>query len=246
MGVEDVNRRIEIAEEGLNKGNMYLKEWAVTGVNGHEIEFGSNDTGALGLFWDPKKDVMKIKLRVNLGGKKRNLRDEDSALTTHKEVNDYLDKNKITKRVLLRIVMSNFDPHNLLLPLHSELKDLYRSVIENNPGLRWDEAIDQNYIPRVKRVLRGILDLGEVSIPRYLRLHFPPGGATLVTFTDGGLMGATQRSFLISSPLPDGRHEVHMIGNSHKILREEQGSAPKAEVTGFLMGSRAQTGHCLT
>ena len=37
VGVEDVNRMIEIAEKGLNKGNMYLKEWAVTGVNGHEI-----------------------------------------------------------------------------------------------------------------------------------------------------------------------------------------------------------------
>ena len=53
-------------------------------------------------------------------------------------------------------------------------------------------------------------------------------------------MGAIQRSFLVSSPLPNGRHEVHMLGGSHKILREEQGSAPKSEVTGLLMASRAQ------
>ena len=92
----------------------------------------------------------------------------------------------------------------------------------------------------MKKILKGILDLGVISVPRYLRLNFPPGGSTLVTFSDGGLMGATPRSFLVSSPLPDGIHEVHMMGNSQKILREEQGSAPKAEVTGLLMASRAQ------
>ena len=135
--------------------------------------------------------------------------------------------------------MSNFDPHNLLLPLHSQLKDLYRGVIESNPGLKWDQAIDEGYLPRLKKILKGILYLGVISVPIYLRLTFPPGGATLVTFSDGGLMGATQRSFLVSSPLPDGRHEVHMVGNSHKILREELGSAPKAELTGLLMASRA-------
>ena len=113
-----------IAEDGLSKANMHLKEWAVTGSSGQEVEFTSTDTGALGLFWDPKEDTMKIKLRVNLGGKKRNLRDENCALNSHKEVDDFLEKNKITKRILLRVVMSNFDPHNLLLPLHSQLKDL--------------------------------------------------------------------------------------------------------------------------
>ena len=124
-----------IAEEGLTKANMHLKEWSVTGSNGQEVEFTSTECGALGLFWEPKEDIMKIKLRVNLGGKRRNLRDESCALTSHKEVDDFLDQNKITKRVLLRVVMSNFDPHNLLLPLHSQLKDLYRGVIESTPCL---------------------------------------------------------------------------------------------------------------
>ena len=69
-GVEDITTMMGIAEEGLNKANMHLKEWAVTGSNGQEVEFTSTETGALGLFWDPKEDIMKIKLRVNLGGKR--------------------------------------------------------------------------------------------------------------------------------------------------------------------------------
>ena len=169
-------------------------------------------------------------------------------MTSNKEVEEFVGKSKITKRVLLRLAMSNFDPHNLLLPLHSLLKNLYRGVIESTPGLKWDQSIDPGYLPRLKKILKGILDLDAISIPRYLRSDFPPGGATLVSFSDGGLMGATQRSFLVSSPLHHGtgRHVVHLMGGSHKILREEQGSAPKSEVTGLLMASRAQVQYLKT
>ena len=64
--------------------------------------------------------------------------------------------------MLLRIVLSHFDHHYLLLPLHSELRDLYRSVLENYLGFRWDKVINENYIPRDRRILKSIPDIGEL------------------------------------------------------------------------------------
>ena len=55
MDIDDVKRRIYITEKGLKQGNTYLKEWAISGQSGNEIAFGSDDTGALGSYWDPKR-----------------------------------------------------------------------------------------------------------------------------------------------------------------------------------------------
>ena len=55
MDIDDVKRMIYITEKGLKQGNTYLKEWAISGQSGNEIAFGSDDTGALGSYWDPKR-----------------------------------------------------------------------------------------------------------------------------------------------------------------------------------------------
>ena len=91
-GVQDVTTMMGIAEEGLAQANMHLKEWAISGSQSKEVEFTSNECGALGLFWAPKKDVLKLRLTVNLGPKKRNLRDEGCALTSHKEVEENVER----------------------------------------------------------------------------------------------------------------------------------------------------------
>ena len=102
-GLDDLTKMMEIAEKGLGRANMHLKDWAITGSRGQEVEFKLSDTGALGLYWDPLEDIMKIRLKVNLGSKKRNLRDENCALNSHKDIDQFLEKNKVTKRILLRI-----------------------------------------------------------------------------------------------------------------------------------------------
>ena len=97
-------------------------------------------------------------------GEKANNRVLNSRESVKKEV-----ENGLTKRDVLSLVHSVFDPQSLLLPVHSSLKVLYRDILLASPGLLWDQRIPKEFDSRIIALISQIVQLGSPGAS----LHLP-------------------------------------------------------------------------
>ena len=95
----------------------------------------------LGIIYNSVEDSLAIKINFNLSawtrqGEKAN----DRVLNSRESVRREVEKG-LTKRDVLSLVHSFFDPLSLLLPVHSSLNILYRALLLASPGLLWDQRV---------------------------------------------------------------------------------------------------------
>ena len=101
--------------------------------------------------------------------------------------------------------MSLSDPQLWILPLHAILKDLYRNVIQSETGLKWDQPINEAFIPRIYLTLGRYLfpDISE-SISQRVGAHWKH--SQMLEFLDN--YKANIRICLLS--------DVHIFNLQHK------------------------------
>ena len=102
---------------------------------------GSGDMAiVLGIVWDPGDDIFKVKVRVNLSRKYRSTRLERDL--NYDEIPSLLEM-KISKRMLLSITNSCYDPLGLLSPITIRMKIAMRKLYSKDLKLSWDEDLNE-------------------------------------------------------------------------------------------------------
>ncbi|XP_058450218.1 uncharacterized protein LOC131429837 [Malaya genurostris] len=141
-----------------------------------------------------------------------------------------------TKRDMLRVLMSIFDPLGLiahfLMYLKVILQDVWRA------GIDWDDRIDDTLFEKWQRWLQMLPRVEEISIPRCYFSHTDAVGENiqLHTFVDAGDNGIAAACYL--RVVQDGIVECRLVAAKTRVAPLKYMSTPKLELQAALVGAR--------
>ena len=93
----------------------------------------------------------------------------------------------LTKRILLGVVMSQYDPMGLICPLIVILKIMLRRLYGPDSNLNWDDPIPQELHKSWEDVLVMFLEMEDIVLDRAVKPENTVGLPVLVGFADGSL-----------------------------------------------------------
>ena len=167
---------------------------------------------ALGVLWDPKQDVLKIK-------------------TVNKEVPN-------TKRGILSFVSSIFDPLGILSPSLIEPNQIIQDLWKQN--VDWDEQIPADILQRWQKWKGTLKKLESVKISRWYHTS-PNDTIELHIFSDASSIAYGAVSYLRISR-PDVIYCNFILGKSRLApVRNKTMTIPRLELQAAVLASRLKT-----
>lgn len=196
-----------------------VSENCETGLN-MNLDGDTNVEKVLGMWWNLETDSFTYSLRFNKG------------------LSEILTGNsRPTKREMLRILMSIFDPLGLIAHYLAFLKVLIQDVWKS--GSNWDEKIDDQ---QNKRWLKWLKMLEQIESIRVPRCYFSSATSSdnveiqLHTMVDASIDCVAAVSYL---RIKNGDHiTVSLVGSKTKVAPIKPTSIPRLELTAALIGAR--------
>lgn len=182
-----------------------------------QLDDGSKAERILGLMWNPTADELAFNLDM-------------ARLPQH-----LLKKGNPTKREMLKIVMSLFDPLGFASPVTTRAKQILQEVWRRGTG--WDEPIPADLTPQWIDWMNHLEALKKVGIPR---CYDSLSGATrleLHTFTDAS-ESAYAAVLYWRVIRPDGSIATSLISAKARVAPLKVLSIPRLELQAAVMGSR--------
>jgi hypothetical protein len=205
--------------------------------------------GVLGLDWQPGFDVIVMHMGVNVSPKKGGV--HLGPELTEASVGS-LDTMVLTRRWVVSIVQSIYDPLGLLAPLTLKLKLLLQKLSCVDIG--WDEPLDKTLTGQAREALKEIVKVRDVTFPRSVKPAGAETGWELAGWWDGGEPASAACLYTrhkLIEPREDGQtHELRLLAGKARVTPSAKGpelprrSTPRTELRGLLMLSRVVT-ECL-
>ena len=151
-----------------------------------KVAIGKIKSQYLGLDWDPMKDKLRYKLKVNLTPKVRGVRPGNPKDITMENIEE-LDNKVLTLRIVTSIVYSWYDPPGLFCPIILKFKLLLSETIAS--GVDWKENLPEKFQVLWKKTLKEVIEMEEVTFNRSVKPENVKGQPSLVCFHDGSKRG---------------------------------------------------------
>ncbi|XP_062702274.1 uncharacterized protein LOC115258215 [Aedes albopictus] len=141
-----------------------------------------------------------------------------------------------TKREVLRVLMSIFDPLGLITHFLMFLKMLLQEVWRS--GVQWDEEITEDAFAKWQQWLEVLPQVEQVQVPRCYTLlsHNSEGEAELHTFADASECGMSAVAFLRF--VRNGSIECRIVAAKTRVAPLKFVSIPRLELQAAVVGSR--------
>ena len=222
--------------EILSKGNFSLKGITTVGDRSEESVklLGSGAYGrVLGLQWDPENDVLLVKVRINFSKKERNIRTEkDISL----EDIPTIVTLKLTRRLLLSVVNSCYDPYGLLAPLTVQMKIHLRNLHRKEANLTWDESLSKEVKLHWVEVLTRIKQAEHITFKRCIKPPNTLGNPSLIICSDGS-EDAMCASAHIRWEL-EGNIHCQLWASKTRVTPLKKMTIPRVEMQAAVLGTR--------
>lgn len=206
---------------------FHMRNWVTNSelVRKHLSEDGSNTQSSfkavekiLGMYWESNNDVLQYKFMFS-----RLRRD-----VFHTEVAP-------TKREVLQVLMSIFDPLGLVshytIGLKILLQDIWRS------GIKWDDEINTELSVKWHLWLSNLPKISSITIPRcYSKLLKMTSEIQLHTFVDAGENAYAAVCYFRVKYNDDS--EVSIVAAKSKVTPLKPVSIPRLELQAALLGTR--------
>ncbi|WP_253302436.1 DUF1759 domain-containing protein [Wolbachia endosymbiont of Psylliodes chrysocephala] len=172
----------------------------------------------LGVQWDPEKDEFKFKLNTGKISEKT-LKLEEFP----------------TKREVLKVVMSIFDPLGFLNNIIIKGRILLQNIWREN--INWDEKISPNSFQRWKSWINELGTIKEITIPRCYSLNIPTASnIQLHSFSDASQQAYSAVVYLrISS---QNGVEISFLSSKSKVCPLKEITIPRLELQASLLASK--------
>ena len=146
-----------------------------------------------------------------------------------------IGKTVLTKRKVLGLVMSQYDPCGLMAPLLLQAKLLLRQLYAKGEGLKWDDPLPADQLRGWTEYLEKSLEMPPLIIPRSIQ---PEGGRclTLVGFWDGPL--AAHAAILYARWETDDGVIVRLITGKSRVAPVRGTTVQRMELSGLLQCTR--------
>jgi hypothetical protein len=172
----------------------------------------------LGMTWDMKRDVFTFKLSFN------------------RVDSDIVNLNRVpTKREMLKLIMSAFDPHGLIAPIIINAKILMQHVWKQ--GLDWDQRLSSDLYEKWKILLNDLRVVENVAIPRCYSTNLTTATQIeLHTFVDASELAFAAVSYLRIKL----ENEIHVafVAAKTKVAPKKQLTIPRLELQAAVLGCR--------
>ncbi|XP_043472930.1 uncharacterized protein LOC122505403 [Leptopilina heterotoma] len=176
----------------------------------------------LGLEWNTKKDLLTF------GFDSKNIPTEILE-----------GQRKPTKREMLRIIMSIFDPLGIILPFIIRSKILFQDIWRS--GINWDEQLKDSDFINWRGWIINLNQMGNYEIPRsFTKNHGPSINTELHIFTDASDKAYSSVAYLRTEHTC-GKGKIHLISfiaGKARVAPLKPVSIPRMELQGALLGSR--------
>lgn len=179
--VDNENEALQVMndiETILSRKGFRIKEWVWAGAKGNlnestadqktvqiitETDCDVETEKVLGLLWDIDNDALLFKLNLNPTNCKK----------------------KVTKREILSIVNSIYDPMGLLCPITVRAKIIMRRIWASFPGIKWDDELPVEIVKEWSEIFEDLKIVHQLQFPRSVKPKDAIGKPMLVIFSDG-------------------------------------------------------------
>ena len=218
----------------LSHGSLQLKVIVTSGETNPE-KIAKLGNSVLGIGWDPPSDNISMNLTVNLGQRKKGKPLLEPDLTIERL--DSIKKRILTRRTLLGVVNSIYDPLGLITPLTIRLKVAFRNLFTSDPGLDWDDAIPPKDHLVWFELISMLVKSKNVIFPRATRPLDVVGKSQLFCFFDGSDV-AYASVIYVRWVLRDGSIVVRILNSKSRATPLQRISTPRSELNGAVLASR--------
>lgn len=194
-----------------------LNEEVKTPQHSKQLDDGTKTERVLGLMWNPKTDELGFNL---------NLARIPPAL---------LNNTAPTKREILKIIMSIYDPLGLASPVISRGKQIMQEVWRRGTG--WDSKIDADLSEQWTAWLTHMKNLRDVTVPRTYINYSEATSLQLHVFVDASTT-AYAAALYWRAETEDGRVSLALIVAKARVAPLKLTSVPRLELQAAVLGAK--------
>ena len=184
-----------------------------------ETRLGDRDSArVLGLYWDTRRDELSFNVGIDR---------VEAAVVAGVE--------RLTKRELLRVIMSVYDPLGLISPFTLRSRLLMQAVWRS--GVGWDDALGHEEREAWAAWVAGLSEVARCRVPRGLRSGAAGGRAQLHVFCDASSKAFAAAVYLLSVA-PRGPKDTRLILARARVAPLRPMTIPRLELQAALLGAR--------
>jgi len=232
-GAESKEEALRVSED-MNKivsyGGFSFKSTVMSGDDREPMKI-------LGTGWDTRTDTLFIEVKVNISPKRKGVRTKPN-IEFHQIQESF--PAQVTKRVIWRIVLGQFDLLGLACVFFIRLKLLMRDLSgEEGRKIGWDDEVPQETRDRFVQVLQMMGEMQQVKFPRCIK----PDGAKkgqapeLLMFGDGSKQAFCSLAYL-RWEMEDGGFKCFLVSGKTRVAPLRKISVPRIELLGAVASVR--------
>ena len=185
----------------------------------------------LGMGWDPFKDVLCYRVKLNFSKKKRKVLTQPNL--SWQEIPAGIPE-VLTKRMVLSQVNGIYGPMGLVAPFMVRAKIMLRKLWGRDEKLDWDDAMpEREWVTFFEELFK----YKEVEFPRCIKPSNAIGDPTLAIFSDGSgdAYGAVAYSRWM---MKDGTYKAQLIAGKNRIAPVKIVDILHLELSGAVIAKR--------
>ena len=217
--VRDVHRHAHFELRQWTSNSTQVLQALGTEEKKHIVDLndGSKIERVLGLIWRTETDELAFNLNLA------------------RLPSDVVNSIEPTKRQLLKIVMSLFDPLGLAAPVTTRAKQILQEVWRR--GTSWDQSIDEDLIRQWTEWMGHLQQLKNVAIPRCYFGYSNSDEVQLHIFVDAS-EAAYAAALYWRVTHPSGQIDTSLVLGKARVAPLKTTSIPRLELQAAVMGSR--------
>ena len=194
----------------------------------------AEETSVLGIDWNPMEDNIHFHVCLNFSHKVRGINSEPNL--KENDVPTSLPSS-LTRRLVLRQVMSIYDPLGLLSPFTLKAKLLLRKTWELRLG--WDEPMPENLQSEWRKFFVNMFQIESIKFERVLRPVEACHSPWLILFSDGSELAYGFVAY-VRWQLKSGGYWCRMIMSKNRIAPLHKATIPRMELNGAVLSKRGR------
>ena len=233
---------VQGVDEILKMGNFEIKEWVILdkeysnfkqhkGEDMVTLSSPKNENKSmkvLGLSWEYERDCFRFYMEQDMMSK------DDTSRGSYKG-NIVNEQGILTKRMILSLVNSIYDPLGLITPVVIRAKILLKKLWCCK--VDWDDPVPNSIQEEWLEVLQSFLRLKEISFKRCVKPIDYVGDPVMITFCDASELAFGACCYL-RWQVKDGSYKTQLVASKSRISPCKVQSIVRLEICGAVLGKR--------
>lgn len=214
-----------------------MKGFVMSGDNSEESLslLGTGEIGRiLGIGWKPLEDMFTVKVRINTSKKYKGTRMKPDI--NEAQIKSLADE-KLTRRMLLSVTNSCYDPLGVMCPVTIQLKIELRKLYSKELSLSWDDDIPHEMKKEWVKLIQRLKSIDGIQFPRCIYDPESVGDPELIVFCDGSTLAMCTAAY-VRWRLKTGGFCSYLFAAKARVTPLERSTIPRIEMQSAVLGVR--------